>query len=158
MRMSQSGERIGISRERANPVRVALFDETDFVHEGQMDFVDNAMDQLTGTICGHKLCCKILTGDAGPGPVRPHSSARQRRAEAMIFVPDAAIVAGPTTRLVFVVGNNDGINRASEAGGAGTAAKRPVTASSRVSTDRKRSLSAAYSGGTRDEHREAAPR
>ena len=43
------------SREKPNPVRVALFDENDFVHEGQMDFVDNAMDQLTGTIRGRTI-------------------------------------------------------------------------------------------------------
>ena len=36
------------SRDKANPVRVALVDETDFTHEGSMDFVDNRIDPLTG--------------------------------------------------------------------------------------------------------------
>lgn len=100
MRMSQSGERIS-SRDRANPVRVALFDETDFVHEGHMDFVDNAMDPMTGT-----MRARAVLPNPG-GTFVPGLFARIRLigsgVQKMTFVPDAAIVADQTTRLVLVV-------------------------------------------------------
>ena len=44
-RLAASGSRPS-SRDVANPVRVALADETDFTHEGTMDFVDNRIDPL----------------------------------------------------------------------------------------------------------------
>lgn len=47
--MSRDGERPS-SRDAPNPVRVALADEQGFPHEGQMVFVDNALDPATGTI------------------------------------------------------------------------------------------------------------
>lgn len=99
-RMSQSGERIS-SRDRANPVRVALFDEMDFVHEGQMDFVDNAMDHMTGTLRARAVLSNP-TGMLVPGlfaRIRLIGSGIQK----MTFVPDAAIVADQTTRQVLVV-------------------------------------------------------
>jgi len=99
-RMSQSGERVS-SRDHPNPVHVALFDETDFIHNGHMDFVDNAMDQLTGTIRARALLPNP-NGILIPGlfvRVRlPGSGLRP-----MVFVPDTAIVTDQTTRLVFTV-------------------------------------------------------
>ena len=38
------------SRDTGNPVRVRLIDEDEFVHKGEMNFVDNVMDAQTGTI------------------------------------------------------------------------------------------------------------
>ena len=43
------------SRDAANPVEVALSDETEFKHRGTMDFVDNAMNPQTGTIRGRAV-------------------------------------------------------------------------------------------------------
>jgi membrane fusion protein, multidrug efflux system len=40
------------SRGASAPVKIKLIDEQDFVHEGRMDFVDNAIDRATGTIRG----------------------------------------------------------------------------------------------------------
>jgi multidrug efflux system membrane fusion protein len=47
--MAREGSRPS-SRETANPVRVALANESGFPHEGRMVFVDNAVDPATGTI------------------------------------------------------------------------------------------------------------
>jgi membrane fusion protein, multidrug efflux system len=50
-RMNASGER-RTSRDAPNPVRIRLLDEPTFTHVGKMDFVDNRVDQATGTIRG----------------------------------------------------------------------------------------------------------
>ena len=47
--MDRSGERIS-SRVKANPVQVGLSNEQGYPHAGHMDFVDNRLDQATGTI------------------------------------------------------------------------------------------------------------
>jgi multidrug efflux system membrane fusion protein len=47
--MSRAGSRPS-SRDAANPVRVALANESGFPHEGRVVFVDNAVDPATGTI------------------------------------------------------------------------------------------------------------
>ena len=53
-RLARAGTRPS-SRETANPVRVKLADETDFIHQGRMDFVDNQVDGRSGTISGPAL-------------------------------------------------------------------------------------------------------
>src|SRR5262249_27787971 len=107
-RMSLSGERQS-SREKANPVRVSLFDETDFSHEGHMDFVDNAIDQLTGTLRARAVLPNP-TGLLLPGLfVRVRLIGSGIRP--MIFVPDAAIATDQTTRLVFVVDDKSIVHR-----------------------------------------------
>jgi len=99
-RMSTSGERIS-SRDKPNPVRVALFDEDQFSHEGHMDFVDNTIDQGTGTITGRAVL---------PNPddiLIPGLFVRLRLIGSgkmpMVFIPDAAITNDQITRLVYVV-------------------------------------------------------
>ena len=47
--MDRSGERIS-SRTKANPVQIGLSNEQGYPHAGHMDFVDNRLDQATGTI------------------------------------------------------------------------------------------------------------
>ena len=47
--LDRSGERRS-SRDARNPVQIGLSDESGFPHKGQMDFVDNRLDQATGTI------------------------------------------------------------------------------------------------------------
>ena len=48
-KMSRDGERPS-SRDARNPVRVGLADEQGYPHQGEMVFVDNALDPGTGTI------------------------------------------------------------------------------------------------------------
>ena len=52
--LARSGERPS-SRNTKNPVRVGLANESDFPHEGFMDFVDNQLDVHTGTIRGRAV-------------------------------------------------------------------------------------------------------
>lgn len=53
-RLSESGTRAA-SRETANPIFIKLQDEKDFVHAGRVDFVDNEVDESTGTILGRAI-------------------------------------------------------------------------------------------------------
>ena len=106
--MSRSGERQS-SREYANPVRVALFDESEFSHEGHMDFVDNTIDQQTGTLRGPRGATQPRW-HPGPGlfvRVRLIGSG----VRPMVFVPDAAIATDQTTRMVFVVDDKSVVHR-----------------------------------------------
>jgi multidrug efflux pump subunit AcrA (membrane-fusion protein) len=43
------------SRDTPNPVAVRLADETEFKHQGRMDFVDNVVNAKTGTIRGRAI-------------------------------------------------------------------------------------------------------
>jgi len=43
------------SRDVPNPVQIALSDETEFTHEGKMDFVDNRLDPETATMRGRAI-------------------------------------------------------------------------------------------------------
>lgn len=54
VRLAQQGSRPS-SREVANPVRMQLSDEEGFPHQGQMDFVDNRIDEATGTMEGRAV-------------------------------------------------------------------------------------------------------
>ena len=54
VRLDRSGDRPG-SRDTPNPVLLALADETDYPHQGQMDFVDNRFDAGTGTVRGRAV-------------------------------------------------------------------------------------------------------
>jgi RND family efflux transporter MFP subunit len=107
-RMSRSGERQS-SREHANPVRVALLDESEFSHEGHMDFVDNTIDQQTGTLRGRAV---LPNPD---GILVPGLFVRVRLigsgVRPMVFVPDAAIATDQTTRMVFVVDDKSVVHR-----------------------------------------------
>ncbi len=54
IRMDRSGERPG-SDTTPNPVFIKLPDENEFIHEGKMDFVDNVVDESTGTMQGRAI-------------------------------------------------------------------------------------------------------
>lgn len=106
-RMNLSGERPS-SRDTANPVCVALFDETEFSHTGKMDFVDNSLDLQTGTMRGRALL------DNPTGLLTPGMFVRLRllgaAARPTVFVPDAAIGADQVNRVVFVVDDQNKIS------------------------------------------------
>lgn len=48
--LANSGQRADTRDEKANPVYMALANESQYSHFGQVDFVDNSVNQLTGTI------------------------------------------------------------------------------------------------------------
>jgi RND family efflux transporter MFP subunit len=89
------------SREVANPVRIQLADEKDYPHVGVMDFVDNRVDEATGTIQGRAimpnpdgrltpgLFARVQLQGEGPYPA--------------LLVPDAAIGTDQAQRVVYLV-------------------------------------------------------
>ena len=89
------------SRDTANPVQVALTGETKPSHDGKMDFLDNRLDQGTGTLRARA----VLANPAGffsPGQfarVRVTGTAPY----AAFMLPDEAIGTDQTNKFVFVV-------------------------------------------------------
>lgn len=50
LRLSEDGKRADTRDASANPVYMALADDSDYQHMGNIDFVDNSVNQQTGTI------------------------------------------------------------------------------------------------------------
>jgi RND family efflux transporter MFP subunit len=100
LRLDREGKRPS-SRTTANPVQMQLADEEGFPHRGHMDFVDNRIDQATGTMQGRAVF---------PNPdyfLTPGLFARVRLLGRgpyeVLLIPDAAIAADQAQRFVFVV-------------------------------------------------------
>jgi membrane fusion protein, multidrug efflux system len=104
-RMNLSGERAS-SRDVSNPVKVKLGDETDFVHEGRMDFVDNQLDARSGTMRGRAVFPNT------DQLLQPGLFGRLQLFGGEIdalLLPDAAIVSDQMRKIVFLVGDGDTI-------------------------------------------------
>jgi RND family efflux transporter MFP subunit len=100
-RLAEQGIRPS-SRTVANPVRLQLADEQGFPHQGVMDFVDNRVDEATGTMQGRAIFANP-TGDLTPGLFGRLQLLGEGPYEALI-VPDQAIGTDQAQRLVYVVG------------------------------------------------------
>lgn len=103
-RLDRQGERPS-SRTTANPVQLKLLDEDDFVHSGRMDFVDNEVDEATGSIQGRAIFDnpdEILV----PGLFGRLRLLGRGPYEALL-VPEIAIGADQARRFVFVLGEDD---------------------------------------------------
>lgn len=111
-RLFEQGKRPS-SRETANPIEVGLQGDVGFPIKGQMNFVDNRIDQNTGSLR------ERATFENPNGLLLPGLFARARvigSAEySAILLPDAAISTDQSNRLVFVVADD------------GTVSARPVT-------------------------------
>lgn len=103
-RLNQSGER-GSSRTTHNPVQIKLLDETEFLHNGQMDFVDNEIDRSTGTIEGRAIL------ENKDGLLEPGMFGRARllgsAPHEVILIPDEVIGANQNLRYVYVLDQDD---------------------------------------------------
>ncbi len=103
-RLAAAGRRPS-SRDTANPVRVALGDETDFRHEGTMDFVDNRIDPFTATVRGRAVL------NNPDGLLTPGQFVRLRligeTKPGAVLVPDEAIGTDQSNRIVYVVDNEN---------------------------------------------------
>lgn len=102
-RLMAAGDRAS-SRDFATPVRLRLADETEWKRAGKMNFVDNRLNDRSGTLRGRAIF-------ANPDQVlSPGLFARIQvfggEADALL-VPDAAIVSDQARKIVFVVGPND---------------------------------------------------
>jgi len=99
-RMSKTGNDIA-SRSAGVQVALKLIDEQDFAHNGDMDFVDNAIDRSTGTIRGRAVF-------ANPNNIfTPGMFARVRvpgsPSYEALLVPDAAIGTEQARKFVLAV-------------------------------------------------------
>lgn len=100
-RISQSAREAN-DRYAAVPVKLKLLDEPDFVHEGRIDFVDNVIDQSSGTIRGRAVFPNS-TALFTPGMFGRIQVPASREYEALL-VPDVAIGSEQIRKFVFVVG------------------------------------------------------
>jgi RND family efflux transporter MFP subunit len=98
--LAQRGERPS-SRTAANPVQIGLSDEDGFPHKGRMDFVDNRLDQATGTIRARAVVAnrdRLFT----PGMfarVRLIGTGMRR----VTVIPEAAVSTDQDRKFVFVL-------------------------------------------------------
>jgi RND family efflux transporter MFP subunit len=103
-RLSRTGREV-TGRDGSVLVDLRLIDETDFVHRGYMDFVDNVIDKSTGTIRARAVFANskdVFT----PGMfarVRVPGSPSYRA----LLVPDAAIASEQSRKYVLVVDAED---------------------------------------------------
>ncbi len=98
-RLRLSGERTS-SRDTPSPVRVKLADEKEFQRAGVMNFVDNALNERSGTLRGRGIFDNqdsILT----PG-VFGRLQLFGGEADAFL-IPDSAIVSDQASKIVFTV-------------------------------------------------------
>lgn len=101
VRLARNGEREGV-RSGGMPVFIKLQDEDDFVHEAQMDFVDNEIDNSTGTIESRAVLENKdhLLEPGMFGKARLMGSAEHEA----IMVPDNIIGTNQSLRFVYVLG------------------------------------------------------
>ncbi len=107
-RLDRRGERPS-SRYAPNPVRLQLADEKNFPHEGRMDFVDNRIDDATGTIMGRAvianphyllvpgLFARVQLLGRGPYPA--------------LLIPDAAVGTDQAQKFVYTVSEDNTVAR-----------------------------------------------
>ena len=103
LRQDQRGER-GSSRSTANPIEIQLADESGYRWHGRMSFLDNAIDEGSGTIRAKAVVAN---------PTRFLTPGMYGRARLLgsgtyqaLLIPDAAISTDQTRKLVFVVGQD----------------------------------------------------
>jgi RND family efflux transporter MFP subunit len=104
LRMAREGTRPS-PREARVPARMRLADEAGWPHAGHVDFVDNQLDESTGTILGRALFpnpegvltpglfARVQIRGAGPYPA--------------LLVPESALGADQARRIVHVLDAND---------------------------------------------------
>ena len=101
-RLSQAGGRPS-SRDTPNPVWVKLADESDYKHQGRMDFVDNAVNPKTGTIRARAIF------ENKDGLLTPGLFGRLRLyggEHDALLVPDSAIASDQSRKIVFTVADD----------------------------------------------------
>ncbi|HXV39556.1 MAG TPA: efflux RND transporter periplasmic adaptor subunit [Steroidobacteraceae bacterium] len=106
--LARNGTR-GSSRDTRNPVLVGLANEDGFPHQGEMDFLDNALDPATGTIRARAV---LPNPD---GVFTPGLFARVRllggSQENALLIHEQAVLTDQDRRYVYVVGANNSAER-----------------------------------------------
>ena len=103
-RFAQGGREV-TSRDAGVLVALRLIDETEFVHRGYMDFVDNVIERSSGTIRGRAVF-------SNPEAVfTPGMFARVRVPGSppypALLIPDSAIASEQARKFVLVVDDDD---------------------------------------------------
>jgi multidrug efflux system membrane fusion protein len=108
IRLSQTDQRES-SRTTPNPVQIRLQDEQEFTHLGVMDFVDNQVDQGTGTIVGRAIL------DNPGGYILPGIFGRMRLLSqenvSVMLVPDIIIGTDQSRKFIYVVSGENKVER-----------------------------------------------
>ena len=105
LRLAAAGTRPS-SRDAQNPVAVRLADETEYAHQGRMDFVDNAINPKTGTIRGRAIF------DNKDGFLTPGFFGRLRLfggTHDALLIPDSAIASDQASKIVFTVAEDGAV-------------------------------------------------
>ena len=105
-RESQTGAGAS-SRQAPTPVEIRLQDEPNYRWKGKLDFVDNAIDNSSGTIRGRA----VVDNPAGfltPG-MFGHMRLMGGAPYVGLLIPDQAVVADQTRQVVYVVQPNQTI-------------------------------------------------
>jgi RND family efflux transporter MFP subunit len=107
-RLNIAGTRVS-SRDEANPVQLRLLDESDFVHEGRMNFVANELAEATATLQGRAIFANP-DGFFQPGQFGTARLLGSGRYEA-VMVPDDVLLSDQASKFVFVVDANNQVER-----------------------------------------------
>ena len=107
-RLDRSGERLS-SRDAKNPVYMALIDEEGFPHRGHMDFVDNRVDQDTGTMRGRAIFAnsELILSPGMFAKVRIPGSGRYDA----LLIPDEAVGSDQALQFVYTVDDEERVHR-----------------------------------------------
>jgi RND family efflux transporter MFP subunit len=95
-------QREGGGQRTGNPVDIRLQDETEYRWKGRIDFIDNSLDQGSGTIRGRAVVANP-SGFLAPGMFGQMRRMSSRAAEALM-IPDQAVVNDQTRQVAYVVG------------------------------------------------------
>lgn len=90
------------------PARLKLIDDADFIHEGQIDFVDNTIDRSSGTIRA-RAEFKNPSGQLTPGMFGRIRVTTSQPAQALL-VPDSAIGTEQVRKFVYAVSKDNVVN------------------------------------------------
>ncbi|HAT8666692.1 efflux RND transporter periplasmic adaptor subunit [Legionella pneumophila] len=108
IRLDRAGKRLS-SEKKTTPVLIKLPDEKDYLHQGEVDFLDNVIDSGTGTILARALV---------PNPdnvIYPGLFARVKLVGSgeyeAILLPDKAINTDQARKFVYVVDNENKVKR-----------------------------------------------
>ncbi len=109
VKLSDEGKRVS-ARTKKIPAFVELGNETDFPHEGYVDFVDNRLDPGTGTVRA-----RVVLKNWNPALITPGFFARVRIAGATPYhaalVDDKVISSQQGVKYVFVVKPDNTLER-----------------------------------------------
>jgi len=109
VKLSEEGKRVS-ARTAKIPAFVELGNETDFPHEGYIDFVDNRLDPGTGTVRA-----RAVLKNWNPNLITPGFFVRVRVAGATSYraalIPDKVISSQQGVKYVFVVKEDNTLER-----------------------------------------------